>query len=273
MDHHRLKKYRGPETWARVKAAYVAGESAASVALRFDVSVANLRKKASREGWTRRVVAVHLDEALPRSAPDTQPGVDPPRPPRPESASSDNAASRMPLGALTPRDQMIEGLKLAALRLAEGRPQEGEALTRAARALADLTGTPPPTMDELAQCPIEGLEALLRAVEYRAWRLAMSLHEVEPNPPAGSEAFYFHLRDRYGLRPEEDAGRDRRWVAAHRPELEALWDGDGRVPAPPEPTDEEVRRISALLGAGLRLGEDGNLKTWAAEAARSDEAR
>ncbi|MBU2271542.1 MAG: hypothetical protein KKE52_09610 [Alphaproteobacteria bacterium] len=61
MEHHRLRKYRGPETWARVREAYVAGESAPSVARRFDVGLSNLRRRAMAEGWTRSCIAEQLD--------------------------------------------------------------------------------------------------------------------------------------------------------------------------------------------------------------------
>lgn len=57
MDHHRLRKYRGPETWRRVREAYLAGESARAVALRFDVGESNVRRKAMQEGWTRKTYA------------------------------------------------------------------------------------------------------------------------------------------------------------------------------------------------------------------------
>ncbi|MBX9460458.1 MAG: hypothetical protein KL785_04540 [Brevundimonas sp.] len=61
MEHHRLRKYRGPETWARVREAYIAGESAPSVARRFDVGLSNLRRRAMAEGWTRSRIAEQLD--------------------------------------------------------------------------------------------------------------------------------------------------------------------------------------------------------------------
>ena len=61
MEHHRLRKYRGPETWARVREAYIAGESAPSVARRFDVGLSNLRRRAMAEGWTRTRIAERLD--------------------------------------------------------------------------------------------------------------------------------------------------------------------------------------------------------------------
>lgn len=60
MEHHRLRKYRGPETWARVRAAYIAGEPAPSVARRFDVGLSNPRRRARLEGWTRNRVAEAL---------------------------------------------------------------------------------------------------------------------------------------------------------------------------------------------------------------------
>ena len=64
MEHFRLRKYRGPEIWARVREAYVAGEPGAQVAARFDVSLANLRKKASKEGWTRNQAARASDPLI-----------------------------------------------------------------------------------------------------------------------------------------------------------------------------------------------------------------
>tara|TARA_R110000787_G_scaffold123227_1_gene234178 strand:+ start:951 stop:1184 length:234 start_codon:yes stop_codon:yes gene_type:complete len=74
MDHHRLRKYRGPETWARVKAAYVAGEPAPSVARRFDVGLSNLRRRAMAEGWTRNRIAEALTSLdARRGSPDGAP--------------------------------------------------------------------------------------------------------------------------------------------------------------------------------------------------------
>lgn len=61
MEHHRLRKYRGPETWRRVREAYLAGESARAVALRFDVGESNVRRKAIQEGWTRKTYAEQHD--------------------------------------------------------------------------------------------------------------------------------------------------------------------------------------------------------------------
>jgi hypothetical protein len=65
MEHHRLRKYRGPKTWARVRAAYVAGEPAPSVARRFNVGLASLRRRALKEGWTRSRCGGGADDSLP----------------------------------------------------------------------------------------------------------------------------------------------------------------------------------------------------------------
>ncbi len=61
MVHKNPRKYRGPETWALVRDAYLAGEPAKLLCARFDVSYANLRAKALREGWTRRAYAAAVD--------------------------------------------------------------------------------------------------------------------------------------------------------------------------------------------------------------------
>lgn len=69
MKHHRLRKYRGPETWAQARDAYVAGEPAPSVARRFDVGLSNLRRRAMAEGWTRKAVAARIDLKTARGGP------------------------------------------------------------------------------------------------------------------------------------------------------------------------------------------------------------
>jgi uncharacterized protein YjcR len=43
----------GPQTWGRIREAYLSGLSAPTVAARFGVSVAAIRKRAAREGWTK----------------------------------------------------------------------------------------------------------------------------------------------------------------------------------------------------------------------------
>lgn len=49
-------RYRtaSPETWSLIRGAYLSGLSAPSVGARFGVSVGAIRKRAAREGWTKR---------------------------------------------------------------------------------------------------------------------------------------------------------------------------------------------------------------------------
>lgn len=120
MEHHRLRKYRGPETWARVKAAYVAGESAPSVARRFDVGLSNLRRRALKEGWTRKCVAEALDF----------------KPLRGEGLEALDALPEAP--AIDPRDAIGKAVRRAAWLVSEGRGAEATALLRADDALKRL---------------------------------------------------------------------------------------------------------------------------------------
>ncbi|OYX57255.1 MAG: hypothetical protein B7Y86_05990 [Brevundimonas subvibrioides] len=133
MDHFRLRKYRGPETWTRVREAYLAGEPAPSVAQRFDVSLANIRKKASREGWTRHAMARRYDLKPVRGAPDG------PRPaigPLPDALNLPFEPNERPVKV---REAIERAGARAAWLLSEGRAGEAEVLIRAARALSELS--------------------------------------------------------------------------------------------------------------------------------------
>lgn len=133
MEHHALRKYRGPEIWARVRTAYLAGEPAPSVARRFDVGLGNLRKRARAEGWTRNRAALRNDL-------------------KPERAMSAGSIAGSPGASETPPDEAPEypagtreALKRAAERaawlIAEGRGAEAMVLVRAAEALSNLVDT------------------------------------------------------------------------------------------------------------------------------------
>ncbi len=132
MEHHRLRKYRGPETWARVKAAYIAGESAPSVARRFDVGLSNLRRRAMAEGWTRARIAERLDRGLSRGGSDD---------PSPALA----ALATLETGAeppwIDPQTAVARAFRRAAWLVSEGRAMEAAALIRAAEALERLQET------------------------------------------------------------------------------------------------------------------------------------
>lgn len=133
MDHYRLRKYRGPETWAKVREAYLAGEPAPSVAQRFDVGLASIRKKASREGWTRNAEALKHDLKPIRGAPDgPRPAIGPLR----DALKLPFEPDERPINA---REAIERAGARAAWLISEGRAGEAEALIRAARALSDLS--------------------------------------------------------------------------------------------------------------------------------------
>jgi len=135
MEHHRLRKYRGPETWARVRQAYIAGESAPSLVRRFDVGYANLRRRARIEGWTRKDIAAGLDMRPVRGEADG--------PPPAIGALSDldalslHAPPEPPL--IPPREAIAKAVRRAAWLVSEGKAAEAAALLRAAEVLERLT--------------------------------------------------------------------------------------------------------------------------------------
>lgn len=130
MEHHRLRKYRGPETWARVRAAYVAGESAPSVARRFDVGLSNLRRRALKEGWTRNRIAQALDLKPTRGEADGPgPGLE-----------ALGVAMDEDQAPVAPTEALTRAMGRAAWLLAEGRATEAMALMRAAETLSNLAG-------------------------------------------------------------------------------------------------------------------------------------
>lgn len=126
MEHHRLRKYRGPETWARVRAAYVAGESAPSVARRFDVGLSNLRRRAMAEGWTRSRIAEQLDLRPPRG------GIDDPLP---ALAALSLISETAEPPHVDPEVAVERALRRAAWLLSQGQAAEASALMRAVEAL------------------------------------------------------------------------------------------------------------------------------------------
>ncbi len=128
MEHHRLRKYRGPETWAQVRAAYVAGESAPAVARRFDVGLSNLRRRAMTEGWTRSRIAEQLDLKPVRDKAGAPPGALAPLAPL-------LASQPRPVN---PRLAILQARDRAAWLVSEGHAAEAMALLRAVDALDAL---------------------------------------------------------------------------------------------------------------------------------------
>lgn len=129
MEHHRLRKYRGPETWAQVRQAYIAGKSAPSLVRRFDVGYANLRRRARIEGWTRKVIAEKLDLRPIRGGADA-PGGD-----------LEGLAEWSDAPPMNPHEALREAVRRAAGLLSQGKTAEATTLLRAASALEKLRWT------------------------------------------------------------------------------------------------------------------------------------
>lgn len=129
MDHHRLRKYRGPETWAQVREAYIAGEPAPAVARRFDVGLSNLRRRARLEGWTRNRIAGQLDFKPVRGASDGKTSPPPAR----------ATPQREPMPPWTdPRVAYESAMWRASWMVSQGRAAEAEALMKAADRLKQM---------------------------------------------------------------------------------------------------------------------------------------
>lgn len=227
MEHYRLRKYRGPEVWSRVRIAYEEGQSGPEVARRHDVGLANLRKKARQEGWTRKHQAAAAERAL----------LDPSVPPQ---AAPETDAPVRPAAALA------AAVARASSALAGGRATEAAGLLRAAESLARLTGDSPdgdepaddgpltPEQDAAREAAAKkGWNDLLDLIEAQADALARQILADVARAPAVHSGFVHAWRAQY-LGPEA-AARDRATMqtnAAHRVALH--WHDDGR----PLPIDE-----------------------------------
>jgi len=208
MTPRREIKQRSRKVWDAAKAAYLAGEPAASVARRFDVGYGNLRYRAHAEGWTRKAALARADaEAVEEAirlggqADETvlsAATVDDPEPVDPQ------AAHRRAVGR-------------AAALLSRGRAAEATALLKAAETLARLTAASPPEADD-ADAPLspeddaareaaarEHLMGTLDRLEAQADKLALGMLRDELSVPAVHMGFVLQWRARV-LGPE---------VAAH----------------------------------------------------------
>lgn len=226
MEHFRLRKYRGPEVWKRVREAYEAGESGPSVARRFDVGLANLRKKARLEGWCRKHIAARLDREL--------------EPMRPCVALSDAASAPPPVD---PRQAVEEAMQRAGGLLVQGRGGEAQVLVRSAEALARLADRTEPARAEGAAQEEASEEEIAQWIAERdadiidnATRLAWAMLMDQPMGEAGRySAFLYHWRARH-LGPEATASDFAYAVdGAGRPTMSTLRAGLRPLPEPITP--------------------------------------
>lgn len=129
MTERREIKQRSPAVWARVREAYLAGETGASVARRFDVGYGNLRYRAHSEGWTRKAEMARADaEAAAeevRLAGQADPVI---------------VAAEGPVD-IDPEEAREAGIRHAAALIAAGRGTEALSLLKAVQGLAQTLGS------------------------------------------------------------------------------------------------------------------------------------
>ncbi len=256
MTERREIKQRSPAVWARVKAAYLAGEPAASVARRFDVGYGNLRYRAYAEGWTRKAAMAWADAGAAEETVRLAGQAD--------AAALFAAPGDAPEPA-DPRSARRQAITRASALLAAGRAVEATAMLRAAESLARLTGDDmdgdgpaddgplTPEQDAAREAAAKkGWNDLLDLIEGQADALARQLLADVAHAPAVHSGFVHAWRAQY-LGPEAAAHDHARMQAnaAHR--VAFHWHDDGQ----PLPVDEvramyyQVFRQQIRARAGL----------------------
>lgn len=184
-----------PETWSLIRGAYLSGLSAPTVAARFGVSETALRRRARREGWTKRDFAARstpwpLGRTPPMGAPGGPTGVlaAPGLPPDPDAPLTEDdivAAWSSPI-QIRPNDLARRTLAAAAEAVKGGRGLTALRLARAASEIARLDALfewveyDPAEQERDAE---SGRQLTLRWVRERALRLAEDLAAGRPLPP------------------------------------------------------------------------------------------
>jgi len=174
----------GPETWGRIREAYLSGLSAPTVAARFGVSVAAIRKRAAREGWTKIARASAPGPARRPSSADGDPlAADAPG----ILAAAERpvvTAYRIPL-SLSPRSLARQSLARAAHALREGRALDAQRMALAAESVLRIEAQVDWWPDEEDEIDDDGRDALLvRFVRSIAVDVAVRLARGRPLPPA-----------------------------------------------------------------------------------------
>ena len=174
----------GPQTWGRIREAYLSGLSAPTVAARFGVSVAAIRKRAAREGWTKAAMGDALIAASwRRTAPGRGAGAALPA----RLAAGEQPvveAFRIPL-ALNPRILARQSLARAAHALREGRALDAQRMAQAAEAVLRVEARVDWWPDDGEEIDDDGRDALLvQFVRSIAVDVAVKLARGQPLPAA-----------------------------------------------------------------------------------------
>ncbi|HYC97440.1 hypothetical protein [Brevundimonas sp.] len=197
--HNRLPTTRyvtaSPETWSLIRGAYLSGLSAPTVAARFGVSETALRRRARREGWTKRDFAARatpwpIGRTPPMGAPSgaafapAAPGV-PTDPDAPLTEDDIVAAWTSPI-QIRPHDLARRTLAAAAEAVRGGRGLTALRLARAASEIARLDALFEWVEYDPAEQEREAEAGQMMARQFlreRALRLAEDLAAGRPLPP------------------------------------------------------------------------------------------
>ena len=236
---HRTRYFAGPEVWTLAQEAYLAGEPAATIAKRLNLTVNGIRKRAARKGWTRTAHAAAMKR---RKAPDV--------------ALAELVAGIVPL-------------------MRQDRLEEAADLARSAERMARVVGAMPEP-GELTAAEKTALWAMQDAWRHRerkrmdaeylamAERLAAQIMRDQPDlrGPEGGELAAWHWRARH-LGPEV-ALRDLA-MAIEGGWSSHFWDAEGtlkplRIPA--RPTERGLRQHLWLAEGGSRERADTEIMPW-----------
>ena len=193
-------RHVGLTTWHLIRHAYLSGASAPTVAARFGVSVSALRKRAAREGWTKRHYALTRTRSpstawddgaapdgpeAPLTAAERLPGTE--RDPLTRPPTSTEAAfvrDLWPIPELRAGTLARKALALADMALRQGRALDARRFADAARTIADLDDILPWTEDRHDPDAAAARGEIMRDfIQETAVRLALQLHRGEPLEP------------------------------------------------------------------------------------------
>lgn len=174
-------------TWELIRTGYLAGLSAPALAARYGVSVGAVRKRAGRDGWTKRAYAAREgaggDTAgAPLQSPQSPPA--PPAPPTPESPLALMERS-LPPRRFTPERLARRALAQAHVAIADDRPEHARKLLAAGitslRLYDAVGGLDGDELDQEAQ--FERQQQLMRVAIFEMARdLARGMAAGQPVP-------------------------------------------------------------------------------------------
>ena len=192
MKAHPRSRYvtASPETWSLIRGAYLSGLSAPTVAARFGVSETALRKRARREGWTKRLYAARATPwnlCAGRAGTGASSGLSDPESPDPDAVTEAKLleAWTSPMN-IRPDDLARRALANAAHAVKAGEGLNAVRLARAAAEIARLNdlldwAEADPAREEAA---FEARQGMMRMfVREQALRLAQDMVAGRALPP------------------------------------------------------------------------------------------